>query len=597
MSYYRYGFAMALAMGAMSASSSRALAVSYASNITKTGTTVNFILNSPADVLSYSINGGAPIALDGTTKGAKTFNLTSASDTFSIIAERNDPVGFTIPTGTTIATTATSLTQDSAGAGLTILSDDASPLNRFNSPRGLGVSRDPNASNFGSIYITNSVAGSVTATVDPNPILPARNLLEEGVYALRADGSDAFGYGDTAKNPGTNQDGFPAFSANSANSPYRIAVGPTGEVYVADYSDINGTVFKLNSDLSGNSDIVLAGIGGPGWNAGATPPTAPLYPDGTSIPPEQNHGSISSLYIDGSLAGGDLVVYGVDEDINSAHFGGTAQNDRNSIWRWDVGGTANSSVTPTKIGGGMIGDFPAGGIAIDMDRGDDGKFYLSQYRSAGLQVGIQVLDENGVEVFNSLTKTRELSGVATTPDIFANVHGISVSPDQQWLAAMLINNDIAMIPLVDGIPDIENRIVVDSPLPATGNGRDVAFDAAGNLHYVSSGQGVYRVLAPGGHSIATTTWDGTKFVFGVETVGGGGLDGDFNGDEVVDGADFLVWQRGGSPNPLSTGDLDLWKANYGQTAAAPAVGSVPEPSAALLAMGGVAALGFVKRRR
>src|SRR5690349_19455932 len=107
MSYYRYGFAMALAMGAMSATSSRALAVSYASNITKTGTTVNFVLNSPADALTYSINGGAPIPLDGTTKGAKTFNLTSASDTFSISATRNDVAGYTIPTGATKGTAGT----------------------------------------------------------------------------------------------------------------------------------------------------------------------------------------------------------------------------------------------------------------------------------------------------------------------------------------------------------------------------------------------------------------------------------------------------------------------------------------------------------
>src|SRR5262245_39274161 len=39
--------------------------------------------------------------------------------------------------------------------------------------------------------------------------------------------------------------------------------------------------------------------------------------------------------------------------------------------------------------------------------------------------------------------------------------------------------------------------------------------------------------------------------------------GDFDGDGDVDGRDFLVWQRGGSPNPLSAGDLAQWQANYG----------------------------------
>jgi uncharacterized protein YjbI with pentapeptide repeats len=39
--------------------------------------------------------------------------------------------------------------------------------------------------------------------------------------------------------------------------------------------------------------------------------------------------------------------------------------------------------------------------------------------------------------------------------------------------------------------------------------------------------------------------------------------GDFDGDGDVDGPDFLAWQRGESPNPLSADDLADWQANYG----------------------------------
>jgi len=39
--------------------------------------------------------------------------------------------------------------------------------------------------------------------------------------------------------------------------------------------------------------------------------------------------------------------------------------------------------------------------------------------------------------------------------------------------------------------------------------------------------------------------------------------GDFNDDGSVNSADFLIWQRGGSPNPNSGGDLAEWKANFG----------------------------------
>ena len=43
----------------------------------------------------------------------------------------------------------------------------------------------------------------------------------------------------------------------------------------------------------------------------------------------------------------------------------------------------------------------------------------------------------------------------------------------------------------------------------------------------------------------------------------GALPGDFNGDGVVNGRDFLAWQRGNSPSPVSSGDLASWQANYG----------------------------------
>ena len=74
-----------------------------------------------------------------------------------------------------------------------------------------------------------------------------------------------------------------------------------------------------------------------------------------------------------------------------------------------------------------------------------------------------------------------------------------------------------------------------------------------------------------------------------------GIPGDFNGNGIVDGADFLLWQRGGSFNPLSSGDLALWKANYGASAMAThATDAVPEPHACLL--GGIACVALWRRR-
>ena len=46
----------------------------------------------------------------------------------------------------------------------------------------------------------------------------------------------------------------------------------------------------------------------------------------------------------------------------------------------------------------------------------------------------------------------------------------------------------------------------------------------------------------------------------------GTLVGDFNGNLVVDGSDFLGWQLGESPVPLSPTDLADWEANYSEVA-------------------------------
>jgi len=74
----------------------------------------------------------------------------------------------------------------------------------------------------------------------------------------------------------------------------------------------------------------------------------------------------------------------------------------------------------------------------------------------------------------------------------------------------------------------------------------------------------------------------------------GGAPGDFNNDGKVDGADFVVWQRGGSPNPGSAIDLALWKTHFGS--ATPAAGAAPEPSSCFLAFG-LSLGGLVLRRR
>jgi hypothetical protein len=104
--------------------------------------------------------------------------------------------------------------------------------------------------------------------------------------------------------------------------------------------------------------------------------------------------------------------------------------------------------------------------------------------------------------------------------------------------------------------------------------------------------------------------EGDQFVFGVmsgpDSFGNSGVAGfsfdvlpdvqsaDFNEDGAIDGRDFLAWQRGESPDPLSSGDLVLWQEQYGNPPLT-ANSSVPEPST--LALFGSVLICFRRLRR
>jgi hypothetical protein len=86
---------------------------------------------------------------------------------------------------------------------------------------------------------------------------------------------------------------------------------------------------------------------------------------------------------------------------------------------------------------------------------------------------------------------------------------------------------------------------------------------------------------------------------------------DFDGDADVDGADFLVWQRGvgitgtGSPangdanadGNVDAGDLTIWKSKFAAPSTAVVGAAVPEPGAALLGVFALTCVSCVWRSR
>ena len=72
------------------------------------------------------------------------------------------------------------------------------------------------------------------------------------------------------------------------------------------------------------------------------------------------------------------------------------------------------------------------------------------------------------------------------------------------------------------------------------------------LTSVLGGGAVYADAPSVSEVVVTKLTDSTSPVFG-----------DFDQDGDVDGRDFLLWRRSGSPAPRPAGDLATWQTNYG----------------------------------
>lgn len=98
----------------------------------------------------------------------------------------------------------------------------------------------------------------------------------------------------------------------------------------------------------------------------------------------------------------------------------------------------------------------------------------------------------------------------------------------------------------------------------------------------------------------------------VDVVGGGGLEGDYNGNLIVDAADYTIWRDtlgdtvvagegadGNGNESIDLGDYEVWKNNFGMTAATAAnsvaASAVPEPMTLGLLF--VFGSGLLSRRR
>lgn len=431
-----------------------ASATPYACDVTNAAGIVSFRLNENADNVKIISGGGAVTNdLGPGVKGLTVTNLGIAGGVIKVMVTRSAPLGYSQIT--------TDLFQDANGIY----------VNKFEQPRGIVVNKNPATPSFGRIYIANGRDGTTGA--------PASRHTFDGIYMINSDDSVAL---DTGVTPSTAGLGFTTVADTA--SPLRLSIGKDDNLlYICDLSDPSGGLWVSDLDVATNSlaTNVLWQIGDLGF--GAT-----------------NHGSIYAAFVEGTLAGGNLTIFTMDEDLTPTR----------TPWRYDVG----SGPFPSSAAQISLGQTPMINTAIDLVRGGSSNYlYASQNRSAGTDApSIQIFTRDGITITNSLDFTRNFVGNSTNADIFRNVTAMDISPDGTTLALLRGSafGSVLLVPITNGVFSLAgtNSFSLGTS-GASDNNRDIAYDAAGNLYVINTATEWFRIFSKGGASVATTGTDGT----------------------------------------------------------------------------------------
>ena len=571
------------------------MAVPYASLLRNTaGTSWEFVLNEAADNVTVLRNGANPLNLGGLAAGRHTFDGTGFAN-------------FTVDVS------------KAASAGWTSISDPTNLFTNFTIPSGVAINTNPASPFFGAVYVANS-----------NPVTTERGrAMGDGVYALTADmkGVDLGNNFAVVTDPNdTTQAKAPGWSVPTTASPWRMALDAAGNLIVTDWSDGAGGIKYAAPNLQTGGLILATEFGEPGVTV---------------------HGSIASKpYVTGSV-GNNLVVSAMDEDLSPF----------NSIWEWNVGNATDSEVLPEQVINSSALD--SLGTWISTVNGvragahyspQHDNWYLVQNRDDGNQAGILVVQPDNVDgltptiLWDSLAFTNDPNGdldpadaldghttLTGVQDVFRNIGDVTMSRDGTKLfvhriaprgaANPHVPGAVIIIPLdANGVPDIEvsagaltnvETITTLGQELAHSSGAQLEFDAAGNLYVANSGFVVgnpnasgqlVQVFSPGGNTKASTSSTGT---FSVVPFIPSINDADFDGDNDIDGADFLILQRGMGAGTNATGDangdgqvngadVEIFKSQFG---GAPSASAVPEPGAWALAIVAGALLGGLRWRK
>ena len=451
---------LVLALAVIALSSNVARAVPYASCITNNGTTATFYLNELSDDVTVIYDGG------GAGKTNDLGVLAKGPHSFSMTGHSSYVINVT----------------KVASVGWTLTSDDTNPMNLYGSPRGVTVSQvSSNLSTFGRIYVADSATpGAAASRLQDATTKLWRTNYGKGVFVLNADQSDCLGqastYGGTNTCVNTFSNGISFNLATpSTSSPFHLGFGPDNKLYMNCFGTVDATTWRsTNADCFG-FELVLAGVGEYANRV--------VHSDCSTKP-----------IIRGSTQDGSLKLWNLDGNLTNS----LGVLFANQITEWDIlGGPLPWNTPPTQVGTATAYSGTPD-VVCDFNIGLDGKWFIMTDRADGTdRASIQEYDTDATTLlFDSFV-------FYVSPDPLRNAVACDLSPDGKTFSFLRIDNSVVMFALTNGVIDTSTLFTLTQPSstsvssPALGNGRQMCYDAAGNIYTVSSGQARLRVFAPG----------------------------------------------------------------------------------------------------
>ncbi|MAT73415.1 MAG: hypothetical protein CMJ58_28355 [Planctomycetaceae bacterium] len=409
-----------------------------------------------------------------------------------------------------------------------------------------------------------------------NSILATGTLTKRGTSTLTLDNTNTFTSvtieGGTVDTSGANQTlGTGALTMSGASI---INIGNGGSLGVSSLEATAGTSNSLQytgsggagsrpyiPTLTGSGEVTVTMNTDGSWinvgNLNNFSGTLTIQPDGTNA---IALGTARTGGAGGSMPNGVLNLVAVtianqnggSGEITQAY--GELHADADSVLSGFVGGSGTIPNVNWEIGG-LNTDSNVDGIIQDGAGGGD-----SVAVSRVTKVGAGTLTLSGVNTYTGDTTVE--GGTLSITNPFLND------------AADVFIDAGAILDLAFGGADIIDSLYLGGDPQAVGTYGAIGNGSADFQTAFITGSGLLSVSTLG--DILTTP-------------------GDFNGDDNVDGLDFLVWQQGFGAT-YDAADLADWQANYGTAAAGPTASGVPEPTAAVLCLlAGLAAWPLRKR--